>query len=75
MGDKDSIKTLIGMFALSAPPTREADGATGAHVIAARVPLTALIIFKMKVRHQFSQTMPGNLMRTWQAGTMTTSLT
>ena len=48
MGDKDSIKTLISMLALSAPPAREAGGATGALATAARVPLTALIIFKMR---------------------------
>ena len=74
-GDKDAIKTLIGMLALSAPPAREAGGATGALALAARVPLTALTIFKTEVRSQLSQTVPGNLMRTWQAGPMPTSLT
>jgi hypothetical protein len=48
MIDKDSIQTLIGMLALSAPPAREAGGATGTLAIAARVPLTALTIFKMR---------------------------
>jgi len=75
MGDKDSIKKLIGMLALSAPPTRAAGGATGTLAIAARVPLTALTIFTTEVRSQLAPTVPGNLMRTWQAGTMTTSLT
>ena len=75
MGDKDSIKKLIGMLALSAPPTREAGGATGTLAIAARVPMRALTIFTTEVRSQLSQTVPGKLMRAWRAGTMTTSLT
>ena len=46
--DKDSIKKLIVILTLSAPPAGEEGGATGALAIAARVPPVALTIFKMK---------------------------
>jgi len=56
--DKDSIKKLIRILALSAPLVGEEGGVTGALAIAARVPPAALTIFKMKVRSQFLQTVP-----------------